>query len=247
MDELFALDYSGAPFQLFGTYHLVALSVVLLFNLWLILRAPRLQERGRRTLRYTLAAVLVVDELAWHLWNYTTGQWSVQTMLPLHLCSALVFLSALMLVTKSYAIYEFAYLLGIPGALQPLLTPDAGLYGFPHFRSIQVMVSHGAIVSAAVVMTAVVGYRPTWRSVKRVIIGGNLYLIAIMGVNALLGSNYLFVAHKPETASLLDVLPSWPWYIPIIQLLSLAMILLLYAPFALRDWRRGRAPAPRNV
>jgi hypothetical integral membrane protein (TIGR02206 family) len=83
--------------------------------------------------------------------------------------------------------------------------------------------------------------------VKRVIIGGNLYLIAIMGVNALLGSNYLFVAHKPETASLLDVLPSWPWYIPIIQLLGLAMILLLYAPFALRDWRRGRAPAPRNV
>jgi len=43
-------------------------------------------------------------------------------------------MSATMLVNGSYGLYEFVYLLGIAGASQALLTPDAGAYGFPHFR-----------------------------------------------------------------------------------------------------------------
>lgn len=46
-------------------------------------------------------------------------------------------------------------------------------------------------------------------------------------------SNYLFVAHKPETASLLDVLPPWPYYILIIELLAAVFVLLFYSPFAI--------------
>lgn len=38
-----------------------------------------------------------------------------------------------------------------------MLTPDAGLYGFPHVRFFQIFISHGSIVAAAVYMTAVEG------------------------------------------------------------------------------------------
>ncbi len=237
MLQFFGGDYSGEPFRLFGPPHLVALLLVALINLGLIAYGERMPTYWRKRVRYGLAALLLVDEVLWHVWNWTIGQWTVQTMLPLHLCSAFVFLSALMLMTRSYAIFEIAYFLGIAGAMQALLTPDAGPYGFPHFRFFQVMVSHGSIVTAAVYMAAVEGFRPTLGSIKRVLIKGNLYMVAVGLLNAIIGSNYLYIAHKPETASLLDVLPAWPWYLPVLEAIALVMITLLYLPYGIRDLR----------
>ena len=240
MAQYFAKDWGGGEFVLFGSAHLLALGVVVLVNFLVIAFRQRFSERSKIIFRYTLATILIVDELMWHWWNYSIGEWSVQTTLPLHLCSVLVFVSAYMLITKSYAIYEFSYFLGIAGAMQALLTPDAGVYGFPHFRAFQVMVSHGSIVTAAIYMTFVEGYRPYWRSFWRVAIWTNIYMLAILVVNWLLGSNYLFIARKPETASLMDVLGPWPWYILSLEAIGFALCLLLYLPYALRDWRAGR-------
>ncbi len=179
--------------------------------------------------------MLLVNEAAWHIWNLVTGQWTVQTMLPLHLCSVLVFLSAYMLLSGSYKIYELAYFLGIGGALQAILTPDLGMYAFPHFRYFQVFLSHGGIVTAAVFMTVVEGYRPTWKSLGRTIVYMNVYMLAVGAINALIGSNYLFIAHKPETASMIDLLGPWPWYILALEGIGLVLFTLLYVPFAIRD------------
>jgi hypothetical integral membrane protein (TIGR02206 family) len=243
MGAFFSGEWNGDPFILFGTGHLIGLGIVLLVNVGLFFFGKGMSDRTRRIFRYSLAALLIVDEIGWHAWNYSTGQWTIQTMLPLHLCSILVFLSAYMLVKRSYAVYEFAYLLGIAGALQALLTPDAGMYGFPHFRAFQVLISHGAIITAAVFMTVAEGFRPTPASLKRVFIGSNLYLLGVGFVNWAIGSNYLFIAHKPETASLLDVLPPWPWYILFIEGLGIAFMLLLYLPFWIKDLSGKRQAA----
>ncbi len=244
MEQFFGKEWNGAPFQLFGTYHLIALAIIVLVNVWLVYFKRHSSETARRNFRYGLAALLVIDELAWHGWNMYIGEWSVQNTLPLHLCSVLVWLSAFMLIKKNYRIYEFAYLLGIAGALQALLTPDAGMYGFPHFRAIQVMVSHGAIVTAAMYMTIVEGFRPVPRSMLRVLVGANLYAVAVFVLNLLIGSNYLFIAHKPETASLMDVLPPWPIYLIFIELLGVVFVLLFYLPFAISDWRKKAVLQP---
>jgi hypothetical integral membrane protein (TIGR02206 family) len=235
--NIFALDWDGAPFVLFGTAHLIGLGIVVLIGTLIIILGRRSTESGKRTLRIILAGMLLIAETSWHLWNYVTGQWTIQEMLPFHLCSALVWLSIYMLLTRDKSIYEYAYLLGIAGALQALLTPDAGIYGYPHFRFFQTLISHGTIITAALYMTLVEGFRPTPTSQKRVIIGSNLYMLVIFGLNFVIGSNYLYIARKPETASLLDVLPAWPWYIPIIELLGLAFVFLFYIPFALKDYR----------
>jgi hypothetical integral membrane protein (TIGR02206 family) len=204
----------------------------------------RAGETARRRFRYTLAVILLVNEAAWHLWNYATGQWTVQTMLPLHMCSILVFLSAYLLVTGNYGIYEFIYFLGIAGATQALLTPDAGRYGFPHFRFFQAIISHGAIVTTAVYMTTVEKFRPTWRSLVRVMAWTNIYMLAVGVVNAVLGSNYLFIARKPETASLLDILAPWPWYILQVELIAVTLLTLLYLPYAWKDHQAARESDP---
>jgi len=235
IQQYFTKNYTGEPFELFGTAHLVALGIVLLVNLALLWVRHNPSPRLRTGIRYGLAIILVLNEIAWHLWNWLTGQWTIQTMLPLHLCSVLVWMSAVMLITRSYAIYEFAYFLGIGGAIQALLTPDAGIYGFPHFRFFQVIISHGAIVTAAIYMTIIENYRPYWRSLLKIAAWGNLYMLAVALLNWLLGSNYLFIAHKPATASLIDLLGPWPWYILSLEAIALILFLLLYLPYAIRD------------
>jgi hypothetical integral membrane protein (TIGR02206 family) len=71
----------------------------------------------------------------------------------------------------------------------------------------------------------------------RVAVGGNLYMIAVGLVNWLLGSNYLFIAHKPDTPSLIDLLGPWPWYILSLEAIAIMLCLLLYLPYVLRDQR----------
>lgn len=238
----FARDYRGAPFRLFSPPHLVALLVVVLVNLLLLL-LRRTPPRPCPTVRNGLAALFIASECAWHAWNWKTGQWSLRTMLPLHLCSASAVLSTVMLITRSYALYEVLYFLGIGGSLQALLTPDLMQYGFPHFRFFQTFLTHGALVTAPVYMTVVEGYRPTRRSVGRVLIGANLSIIPVGIVNRVLGSNYLFIARKPDMPTLLDVLGPWPWYILSMQALGVGMVLVLYLPFALRDWQQRKQTA----
>ena len=240
MNTFFGKDFPNGPFVLFSPQHLIAIFAIILVGVLIILTQRKASPQQRLKVRWLMAIILVVNESTWHLWNLSICEWTIQTMLPFHLCSVLVWLCAYMLISKNRLVYEFAYLIGIAGALQAILTPDLGQYAFPHYRYFQVFISHGLIIISALYMTIVEGFRPTWQSVKKVAIYGNLYLLFVFILNLLIGSNYLFVAHKPETASLLDVLPPWPYYILVIELLAAVFILLFYAPFAIKDWNKKR-------
>ena len=158
-------------------------------------------------------------------------------MLPLNICSILIWLSGLMLIMGNYQIYEFAYFLGIGGGLQYLMTPDLGIYGFPHFRFFQTFISHGLLITAPIYMTVVEGFRPSWKSLLRVILWTNLYMVIIFLINSAIGSDYLMINAKPATFSLLNLLPPWPYYIIFMELIGIATLLLLYSPFIINDRR----------
>lgn len=236
MTDFFSGSYTGPAFELLGIAHLGALAFLVILNLYLI-RFRYASDPAKGVLRGVLALVLLVNEIAWHYWNYVTGRWSVQTMLPLHLCSLLVWTGAFMLITKNYRIYEFMYFMGIGGAIQALATPDLGIFGFPHFRFFQTFLSHGLIITSAIYMTVVEGLRPTWKSMVRVFVWMNLYAGIVYFVNVYLGSNYLMINRKPDLPSLLDLLPDWPVYILYMELIGIATMLLLYLPFVIKDWR----------
>ena len=108
----------------------------------------------------------------------------------------------------------------------------------------QTFISHGLLVTVPIYMTVVERFRPTPRSLRNVFVWGNVYLVAVTLFNLAIGSNYLFTAHKPPTASLLDVLPPWPWYIAVIELLAVVLVCLLYLPFWVKDLRARRLKAP---
>ncbi|HTP01786.1 MAG TPA: TIGR02206 family membrane protein [Anaerolineales bacterium] len=242
MGSFFARDFLGPPFMLFGAAHLAALGVLVLLNIFL-LRFRGSPEDTRRKVRWTLALVLWCTEASWNLWVYLTGQWTVQWMLPLNLCTVLIWLTGFMLIFKNQIIYEFCYFLGIGAGIQYLMTPDLATYGFGSYRFFETFTSHGLLVTSAIYMTVVEGFRPTWKSLLRVFVVGNLYLLLMYFVNLGLHSNYLDVNGKPPTASIFDLLPPWPYYILYIELIAIITFLLLYLPFAIRDRRASARTA----
>jgi uncharacterized membrane protein YwaF len=66
-------------------------------------------------------------------------------------------------------------------------------------------------------------------------------MLFVAGVNRAIGSNYLFIAHKPDVATALDLLGPWPWYIAGMQIVGIILAVVLYLPFAIKDWREKRA------
>jgi len=236
MTNFFAANYQGPAFELFGMAHFAALGAFVLLNLFLLC-FKNASDSTKSAIRWMLALILLVNEVAWHYWNYAVGRWTIQTMLPLHLCSLLVWTGVLMLITKNYRIYEFMYFMGIGGAIQALATPGLGIYGIPHFVFFQYFISHGLIITSAIFMTVVEGFRPTWRSILRVAISMNIYVVIVYFINTAIGSNYLMVNYKPNTPSILDLLPEWPIYILYMELIGVITVLLLYLPFVAKDLR----------
>jgi hypothetical integral membrane protein (TIGR02206 family) len=244
MGDFITSDYQGRPFQFLGIPQIVTLLLLVLLNI-ILLRDKRKDEKARARTRWTIAIILWVNEALFHLWHIYYGSWNIQEHIPLHACSVLIWLSGFMLIKKNKTIYEFAYFMGIAGAIQALFTPDIGIYGFPHYRFFQTFISHGLLVTGAIYMTTVEGFRPTWKSLLRVIVWMNVYTLVVLGINSLIGSNYLFVSRKPPGPTLLDALPEWPVYLLYIEGLGFVMFLLLYLPFFLKDsigrLRRQRA------
>jgi len=235
MGQYFAKEWAGPPFELFGSWHLGCLIVTILINLSFIWLRKSENQTQKDRVRYGIVIMLALSEGSWHVWNIAIGEWTIQTHLPFHLCAVLVWTSIIMLLTKNYKIYEFSYFLGIAGASQALLTPEAGIYGFPHYRVFQTICAHGASVTAAFFMTLVEGFRPTWASFKRVIIWLNIYGVTVLIINVLLGSNYMFLLRKPETASLMDFLGPWPVYLFALEAIALFLCFLLYVPWMIKD------------
>ena len=239
MHDFFAgLEYGGRPFQLFGTPHLTAFGIIVLLNIALIVVRQTTSETLRLWIRYGLVLVLLVNETLYHVWRAATHQWTIQEMLPLHVCTIMVYLSAIMLLTKNKTLYHYLYFLGIGAAMQALITPNAGQWGFPHFRFFQTMASHGAIVLAAVYMTLVERYRPHLKELGKIFIGMNIYAALVQCVNIAIGSNYLWIGRKPEVATAIDYLGPWPWYILSMEAIGIVTCLVLYLPFAIIDWRK---------
>ncbi|HSV86396.1 MAG TPA: TIGR02206 family membrane protein [Levilinea sp.] len=246
MAEYFARDYSGGDFVLFGRDHLIGLALIALACLAIWLLRRRWTPRGQKITRWVFLGVIYACEGSWHIWMLATGQWNIQVMLPLWVCSLTAWTMPLLLIWRSRRYYEWAYFMGILGALMALLTPDLMNYGFPHFRFIEFMTLHGMLVIATVYMTVVEGFRPTWGSLGRVWLFTNLYWLFCAGVNSLIGSNYLYTHGKLPTPSLLDLLGPHPWYLLWMEVIGIALALLMYLPYALRD-RAGRKALARTT
>jgi hypothetical integral membrane protein (TIGR02206 family) len=233
----FSLEYPGHEFVFFSPPHWLALLVlaVIFSSIWLFrnwFASPKVDLRTR----WVIAILLITQELSLNLWHVSIGDWDAGSTLPLHLCGVGILLAAFLMINRNYLLYELVYFWGLGGAIQALLTPDIGIYGYPHYRYFQFFLSHGTLIFASLYMTWIGGMRPSHRSIWKVMGITNIYMVIIAGFNYLVDGNYLFICHKPVNGSISDILGPWPWYILSLEVVALISFYLYYSPFALKDW-----------
>jgi hypothetical integral membrane protein (TIGR02206 family) len=225
-------------FEAFSLAHGLGVAMAAAIVIGIVVFRERLRTpRSNRNARYALVAVLVGCELSLQAWYGITDNWGLHS-LPFQLCSIMMWLSALLLLTRNRKLYEITFFLGIMGAFQALLTPNLDV-SYPQFRYFHFFVAHGAIVGASVFLTVIEGYRPTASSVFRALAWLHALAIPAAITNAATGSNFMFLARKPDTASMLDLLAPWPWYILQLELVALVLCFSLLGIVRLADrlWR----------
>ncbi|WP_309242076.1 TIGR02206 family membrane protein [Paenibacillus sp. S150] len=219
-------------FIMFSSSHIVAMSLVACFCL--LLYGARFSLRsnpGARTfVRLLLAAVLVFSEGGLQIWYISQEAWKKGSSLPLELCGITLLLSILMLLTRSRLLYSFLYFAGTGGAFIALLTPNL-VYPFPHFRFLLFFVAHGGIILASLYMTWIEGCRPTWKSLFFTMLCLNIIAALVYAADRALGANYMFLADKPGTFSVLDYFGPYPYYLLVEEVFAFVVFLLMYLVF----------------
>jgi hypothetical integral membrane protein (TIGR02206 family) len=231
---------SEPAFRLFGAAHLtvIGLTVGLPVFFWAMARGPG-REGYRKTVRYGLAGLLLVNWIGYEVIRAMDGQFTWMDALPMQLCDWTTIAVIAALMTCRRGVYEAAYFWGLAGTLQAIVTP-ALQEGFPSPRFFNFFVGHSGVVVGVLYLTALEGLRPRPWSIARAMLWSEVYLGAALLVNYLTGANYGFLSHRPVTKSLLDYLSDNHWlYLLELNLLALGFYLVLYLPFWIRDMVRS--------
>jgi hypothetical integral membrane protein (TIGR02206 family) len=158
------------------------------------------------------------------------GTWSLHFNLPLHLTDVVTIVSVLALWSARPLLAELTYFWALTASLQAVLTPDLNV-DFPNVLYWTYFITHGGVVTAAVLLVPGRGLAPRRGAVARVF-GATLAVAAAAGLaDVLTGGNYMFLREKPRSATLLDVMGPWPWYILSAAALGLVLFAALDAPF----------------
>jgi hypothetical integral membrane protein (TIGR02206 family) len=157
---------------------------------------------------------------------------NLDLVLPFHISYFMNLLLPFMLWRRSFFLFEITYYMIMGGCIQSLLTP-ALEHSFPHYLNLRFFVVHLGLLQSVFYAIFVYKFRPTWQSFGRAFLWSNIYLVFILGVNYLLGTNFLYLSKKPAQASLLDLFGEWPWYLIGAEFLCLMMYTIVMLPFAL--------------
>jgi hypothetical integral membrane protein (TIGR02206 family) len=182
--------------------------------------------------------IIAADTLAWFAYTVHRGWFAPPAGLPLDLCDIVLWLTVVALAAPRPWALEGAYYLGLGGSGMALLTPDLGAGARAH-EIAQFFVAHGAVVASVLFLVWAGALRPRPGSWWRVFIAVNAYAAAVLALDLATGQNYMYLREKPASATLLDWLGPWPWYVLAGDAVALALLWLLHLPF-----RRG-APAAR--
>lgn len=176
---------------------------------------------------------------SWMFLRVYFGTFDWREDLPFHLCNILALIFPLALYYQVHWIFGILYFWVLVGTLQAVITPDLK-EPFPHFVYFRYWWIHCGLISLVVYGLAVLRWRVTVLDIKRAMIGANVYLLFSIGVNMASGGNYFFSMRKPDSATLLDYLGPWPWYLLTGQGVMFILFVLYYLPVHL--WQKKQLP-----
>jgi len=219
-------------FQLFGPSHIGALIVIAMAAAFLVRQCRKDLEGTQAKVGICILTFLcfAIYPMNQAFLSIIGGSDELNNLLPFHLCDIAAIICGFAILTRRPLLCELAYFWGLAGTLQGLLTPDLN-HDFPSPVYILFFLHHGAVVITALLLPLGLGWRPRHGAFLRVFLWVLIYAAAAFLLNFVLGTNFGYLMHKPEHASLLDIMGPWPWYIVILIAMAGLLFYLLSFPF----------------
>jgi hypothetical integral membrane protein (TIGR02206 family) len=190
-----------------------------------------------------LALLLTADAIVFVTTPIVRGDWSARYSLPLALCDVALIVAALACWWPDTSLLvELTYFWGLAGTLQAVATPDLTVH-FPHLEFFEYTVGHLGIVIAALYLVVGLRRRPRPHAAARVFAITLAYTAVVGLLDWWLGADYMFLASKPPTTSLLSALGPWPWYVVSAAGVAVVLLTILDAPF----WASRRRAAQSSM
>lgn len=227
------------PFSSGGTSHKLAVAVLLVGALVLVWVGRA--NRGTATavlVGRLLAVAIMTFTVPLQILYFTPAYWSLERTLPLQLCDLAWMAGVLGLWTHRWWAVALTYYWGLTLTTQAIITPDL-VAEFPDPVFILFWAMHLMVVWSAVYLTWGLGLAPDWRGYRAALAATAVWALTVFLINIAAGTNYGYLNAKPASASVLDLLGDWPWYVfAEIAIIAVVWALLTW-PWVARDARRS--------
>ena len=232
----------GVGIETFSAFHLAWVTTALAIIVLTILLYRRRVEAIRRRIQMSVVFIMVTIQLFSWLWTAISGHYTIQQMLPLHLCTLSVWIEASAVINGSTLMKEFSYCCGMPGAVFAMLTPVMGEYPFCNYFYMQFSLAHSILILLPLLWIFGDGFQPNIRRLPHCF--GLLLVFAGIAAltNKLIGSNYMFLRYAPLN-TLLEVFERWcgtPGYIIPLILMVFVVWIILYIPWVVYESMQGK-------
>ncbi len=231
--------FRETPFVPYGSSHWIVLALFAVAGVVLVIHGRRTRDTSLdRRSRRVFAGVLLLVQLSLQVYSMLPRHWDLGRSLPFQLCDLAWMIAVYALWTGRPWAFGLLYYWGLTLTSQALITPQLE-FDFPHLQFLMFWFSHGLVVLAAIYMTWGGGWRPSWRGMALALAVTVAWVFAMLAFNALAGTNYLYVSHKPPGKSILDLLGDWPYYVVAEVLVITVLWSLMTVPWTFRA--RSRA------
>ncbi|MEQ9307994.1 MAG: TIGR02206 family membrane protein [Balneolaceae bacterium] len=214
----------------FESEHLILLSGFAVFCIWLFKYLSPKKEGVHQSILLGISVIISLIQMVKIPLDIYTGVFDVSSSLPFHMCSFLPFLLAWMYYTKSREVWGVIFFWSILGAAQANFTPGVKFSLF-YYEALRFWLVHLFIIPLALFPAIIWKWELKIKDVWRTLIALNGTALAMYFINLVLGSNYMYVIGKPPNASFFDLLPEWPIYILVLEVVIAIWSLMLFGIF----------------
>ena len=212
--------------QLFSQEHLLYIGFFTFFY-WILLYISKLFPQKKIEIFISISILLI--KFAGDFILYFINGMPLYTLFPIHVCNVSLILSMIFLVKPNFQGFQLMFYMSL-GAIAAILFPEAVL-PLPNFLGIVFYSTHFFILFVIIYQMKYLKYRPTLNGLFKTYIALNVLAVIAFIFNNKFSTNYMYINHKPITASPIDYFGPWPFYIIVVQAIFIFLGFLSFLLF----------------